>query len=248
MTSSSALTAAKAAAIATAADLAATSQRLEAATVAHSETSAELTAVLAADAAGEAEAVAHDVAVLRSELDLRASRFAALKANHAKAAEADRKAVLTLRVETLKASSEIMSDSSVASLLEAAQVEVQTTLTKLGESLRKGLEGNLAALEEVRQLDAEGVARPNGLVIFGDIANQVFVIDGQQFFRTLSVSYLMGSVSEKAVSATKEELLAPARAARRAKEAVEVARDARYKADLRAQMERNEQRIDPAAL
>ena len=115
-----ALTAAKAAATDTAADLEAIAHGLDVATAVHAETSAELSAVLAADAAGEAVAVAHDVAVLRSELDLRASRVAALKANHASATAANTQAGFRLRAETLKASKSILSTTAVDVPVEAA--------------------------------------------------------------------------------------------------------------------------------
>lgn len=124
MTSSTTLTDAKAAARATAADLEAVAHKLDAAAAAHAETSAELSVILAADAAVEAVAVAHDLAVLRSKLDLGASRVAALQAQRASATDANTQAGFRLRAETLKADKSILSTTAVDALVEAASSEV----------------------------------------------------------------------------------------------------------------------------
>ena len=247
MTSSAALTAAKAAAAATASDLEAIAHRLEVATAAHAETSAELSAILAADAAGEAEAVAHDVAVLRSELDLRASRLAALKANLASATEAERQAGFRLRAETLKASESILSTAAVDALVAAASEDVAAILRELAAKLSAGNEANAAAIHEARELSRVG-AVSEGLQVSGVTQSPVVSINGSQIVDFINVTFQLAAVGEKAAATVKEELLAPARAARIAKETAEAERDARFKADLRAQMERNGQRIDTSAL
>lgn len=247
MTSSAALTAAKAAAAATTADLEAIGHRLEVATTAHAETSVELSAILAADAAGEAVAVAHDVAVLRSELDLRASRVAALKANQASATAATTQAGFRLRAETLKASKSILSTTAVDALVEAAGNEVAAILRKLGATLTEGNEANAAAIAEALELNRAG-AMGEGLQVSGATQNPTVSVNGSQLVDFINVTYRLEAVGKAAAAVVKEELLAPARAARIAKEISEAERDARYKADLRAAIERNTTRVDLSAL
>lgn len=247
MTSSAALTAAKAAAAATSADLEAIAHRLETATAAHAETAAELDAVLAADAAGEAEAVAHDVAVLRAELDLRASRLAALKNHHARAAEANRQAGFRLRSETLKADKSILSTAAVDALVATATEEVAGILRKLGGTLTEGNAANAAAISEAFELSKVGAVGA-GLQVSGATQSPTVSINGSQLVDYINITSRLEAVGERAAAIVKDELLEPARAARRAKEAAEAERDARYKADLRAYQERNEARIDVTAL
>lgn len=242
-----ALTAAKAAATATAADLEAIAHRLGAATAALAETTAELSAILAADAAGEAEAVAHDVAVLRSELDLRASRLTALKANHASATAANAQAGFRLRAETLKASKSILSTTSVDALVEAASHEVAAILRKLGAALTEGNEANAGAITEALDLNRAGAVVP-GLQVSGVTQNPTVSINGSQLVDFINVTYRLEAVGKTAAAVVKDELLAPARAARIAKEVAETERDARYKADLRAMQNRNLARVDLSAL
>lgn len=244
---SSALTAAKAAAVATAADLEAIAHRLELAAAAHAETSAELSAVLAADAAGEAVAVAHDVAVLRSELDLRASRVAALKANHASAAAANTQAGFRLRAETLKADKSILSTTSVDALVEDASKAVAVILRKLGATLTAGNEANAAALAEAKALNEAG-ALGQGLQVSGATQAPTLSVNGAQLVDFINITARLEAVGNAAAFTVKEELLAPARAVRAAKESAEAERDAKYKADLRAMAERNATRIDVSAL
>lgn len=247
MTSSAALTAAKAAATATAADLESIAHRLEVANAAHAETSAELTAVLAADAAGEAEAVAHDVAVLRAELDLRASRVAALKHNHARAIEADRQAGFRLRAETLKADKSTLSTTAVDALVAAASEDVAAILRELGARLSAGNEANGVAITEALELNKVG-ALGEGLQVSGNTQNPAVSVNGSQLVDFINVTFQLEAVGKKAAAVVKEELLAPARAVRIAKEAADAERDARYKADLRAMQERNTTRVDVTAL
>jgi hypothetical protein len=247
MTTSAALTAAKAAAAATSADLEAVAHRLDTAIAAHAETSAELEAVLAADAAGETEAVAHDVAVLRSELDLRASRVAALKHNHAKATEANRQAGFRLRAETLKANKSTLSTTAVDALVEAAGNDVAGILRTLAAKLSDGNEANTAAISEALELNRADF-RCEGLQVSGATQNPTVSVNGSQLVDFINVTYRLDSVGQAAAAAIKAELAAPREAARAAKEIAETERDARYKADLRAAMERNGQRIDLSAL
>lgn len=247
MTSSAALTAAKAAASATAADLEAIAHRLETATAAHAETAAELSAVLAADAAGEAEAVAHDVAVLRSELDLRASRVAALQANHSKAVEANTQAGFRLRAETLKASKSTLSTTAVDALVEAASDEVAGILRALAAKLSDANEANAAAINEALELSRAGFTG-EGLQVSGATQNPTVSVNGSQLVDFINVTYRLDSVGKTAAAAVKAELAAPREAARAAKFAAEAERDAKYKADLRAAMERNTTRVDLSAL
>ncbi|MFF2245155.1 hypothetical protein ACFVTM_13355 [Arthrobacter sp. NPDC058130] len=242
-----ALTAAKAAATATAADLEAIAHRLEVAAADHAETSAELSAVLAADAAGEAVAVAHDVAVLRSELDLRASRVTALKANLASATEANRQAGFRLRAETLKADKSILSTTAVDALVEAASAEVAAILRKLGATLTRGNEANAAAITEALDLSLAGVLG-EGLQVSGRTQAPTVAVNGSQLVDSISVTARLEAVGKVAAFTVTEELLEPARAARRAKEAADAERDAKYKADLRAMQERNTTRVDVSAL
>ncbi|WP_104172565.1 hypothetical protein [Arthrobacter sp. Y81] len=242
-----ALTAAKAAATATAADLEAIGHRLEVATAAHAETSAELSAILAADAAGEAEAVAHDVAVLRSELDLRASRVAALKANHAKATDANTQAGFRLRAERLKASKSILPTKAVDALVEAASGEVEDILRTLAAKLSEGNEANAAAINEALELSRTGYTG-EGLQVSGATQNPTVSVNGSQLVDFINVTSRLEAVGKVAAFTVKEELLAPARAARAAKEAADAVRDAKYKADLRAMHDRNTTRVDLSAL
>lgn len=243
----SALTAAKAAATATAADLEAISHRLEVATAAHAETSGELSTVLAADAAGEAVAVAHDVAVLRSELDLRASRVTALKATLASAADANRQAGFRLRAETLKADKAILSTAAVDSLVEDAGAAVAAILRKLGATLTAGNEANAAALAEAKALNEAG-ALGQGLQVSGATQAPTLSVNGAQLVDFINITARLEAVGKVAAFTVTEELRAPARAARAAKEAADLARDAKYKEDLRATLERNVTRIDLTAL
>jgi hypothetical protein len=220
---------------------------LEAATAAHAETSSELSAILAADAAGEAEAVAHDVAVLRSELDLRASRVAALKANLAGATAANTQAGFRLRAETLKASKSILSTAAVDALVKTASNEVATTLRKLAATLAAGNEANGAALAEAKALNEAGF-RTAGLQVSGVSMYPTVTVNDVQLVDFINVTSRLEAVGQTAAAVVKEELLAPARAARAAKFAAETERDARYKEDLRAMQGRNITRVDLSAL
>lgn len=244
---SSALTAAKAAATATAADLEAVAHKLDVATAAHAETSAELSTVLAKDAAGEAVAVAHDVAVLRSELDLRASRAAALKANLASVTAANTQASFRLRAETLKADRSILSVSAVDALVTAASNEVAGILRRLGATLTEGNEANGAALAEAKSLNEAGF-RVDGIQISGVNMYPTVAVNHVQLVDYINITSRLEAVGKDAAAMVKEELLAPARAARIAKELAETERDARYKADLRDVQARNTTRVDMSSL
>lgn len=244
----SALTIAKASVAAAAGELEGVYNRLELTKAAHNATAAELASMVAADTAGEADAAPAEVATLRADVGLKAARVEALEASAKGAAVTHRQAVLRLRAETLKASTDTLSTAAVDALVEAAQKEVQNTLRKLAERLQKGADSNLEALEEVRQLNSEGAARISGLSISGDIANQALVIDGNQFVSFLNVPRYLKSAGDKAAAAVAEELAAPRNAERAVKFAAESERDAKHAAERRSMAERNATRIDVSAL
>lgn len=238
------LTAARAAAKATAEELEAIQHKLATARACHSESVASLASVLAADAAGEAMAVPVDVATLRADGELKANRVAALVAAEESAGQAARVASHKLRAESLKASTSALSTSAADGLVDAARVEVEAVLRRLAGRLEKGAEGNLRALEEARQLDAEGGLRVNGLSLSGAVGEQTLVIDGSRFVGYVGTVGHLDRVGRDALTTIKDELLAPARAALAAKEAEKTRRHDAYMADMRAMEERNTKRID----
>lgn len=248
MTSTSALTIAKASVKAAAGSLEDVLNRLALVKAAHAATAAQLAAIVAADTAGEADAAPAEVSTLRADVDLKAARVEALEADAKSAVAAHRVAVLKLRAETLKSSPNTLSQQAVDGLVDAARMEVQGVLRKLAEVLQEGADSNLEALEEARQLDAEGAARISGLSISGDIGNQTLVVDGQRFVSHLNIAFLLASVGTKATAGVNEELAAPRQAERAAKFAAEAERDAKHAADRQAYAARNEQRIDQSAL
>lgn len=243
----SALTIAKASVTATAADLEGVRNRLALAKAAYTSTAAELASIVAADSAGEAEAAPAEVATLRADVGLKAARLDALEANLVSASEAHRKAGFLLRSETLKASKSILSTTAVDALVEAASHEVAAILRKLGATLTEGNEANAAALSEAKALNEAG-ALGQGLQVSGTTQAPTLSVNGSQLVDFINVTYRLEAVGQTAAAVVKEELLAPARAARIAKEVAETERDAKYKADLRAMQNRNIARVDLSAL
>lgn len=242
----SALTIAKAS-VTAAADLESVRNRLALAKAAHASTAAELASIVAADSAGEADAAPAEVATLRADVGLKAARVDALESNLASASEANRQAGFRLRAETLKADKAILSTGAVDALVEDASKAVAVVLRKLAATLTEGNEANAAALAEAKALNEAGF-RIAGIQVSGVTMAPTVAVNDVQLVDFINVTSRLQAVGQDAAAVVVDELLAPARAARAAKDAAEAERDAKYKADLRAAMERNSARIDVSAL